>query len=94
MKNKVNYRPANKVRTTKILLIILACIFLLVSIPQIMDGSDLGFTVAGTAIGMFLVAGLLEGFAAIVAAACEYSSEYEQRHTELPEQRIDDSEVQ
>ena len=42
MKTKVNYRPANKVRTTKIVVIVLACLCLLVSIPQIMDGSDLG----------------------------------------------------
>ena len=94
MKNKVNYKPANKVRTTKIVVIVLACLFLLVSIPQIMEGSDLGFTVAGMAIGFFLLSGLLEGFAAIVDAACEYSWEFEQRHAEKPEQRIDDSEVQ
>ena len=94
MKTKVNYRPANKVRTTKIVVIVLACLCLLVSIPQIMDGSDLGFTVAGMAIGFFLLAGLLEGFAAIVEAACEYSWEFEHKYSRSPEPKMDDSEVQ
>ena len=94
MKNKVNYKPANKVRTTKIFVIVLACISLLVSIPQIMEGSDLGYSVAGVAIGFFLLAGILEGFAAIVEAACEYSWEFDHKYSRSAEPKMDDSEVQ
>lgn len=94
MKTKVNYKPANKVRITKMLLIVLAVLFTLVSIPQILEGSDLGFTVLGVAISFLLLAGVLEGFAAVVAAACEYSWEFDHKYSKSPEPTMDDADVQ
>lgn len=94
MKTKVNYKPANKVRVTKILVIILAVLFTLVSIPQIIEGTDLGFTVLGVAISLLLLAGVLEGFAAVVDAACEYSWEFDHKYSKSPEPPMDDADVQ
>ena len=94
MKTKVNYKPAKKVRITKIFVIVLAVLFTLVSIPQIIEGTDLGFTVLGVAIGLLLLAGVLEGFAAVVDAACEYSWEFDHKYAKSPEPPMDDADVQ
>lgn len=94
MEKKVNYKPANKVRTTKVVIIILAILCILASIPMVMDGSDSGFILVGFAIGLLLLAGLIEGFAMIVEAACEYSWEFDQKHSHSDEPRMDDAEVQ
>lgn len=94
MKTKVDYKPANKVRVAKIVIIVLAVLCAIVSVLQLVQGNDLGFTMAGMAIGFFVLSSLIEGFAAIVDAACEYSWEFDKRHEENAEPKMDDSEVQ
>ena len=94
MKNKVNYKPGNKVRITKSITIILAIIFIIVSIPPIIEGQDMGFITLGVAISFLLLAGMLQGFAAIVDAACEYSWEFKHKYSRSPEPRMDDADVQ
>lgn len=94
MKTKVNYKPANKVRITKIFVIVLAVLCILISIPQIIEGTDSGFTVLGVAISLLLLSGVLEGFAAVVDAACEYSWELDHKYSQSPEPPMDDADVQ
>lgn len=94
MENKVNYKPGNKVRITKSITLVLAIICILASIPQIIEGMDLGFTTLGVAIGFLLLSGVLQGFAAVVDAACEYSWEFERKYSKSPEPKMDDADVQ
>lgn len=94
MKNYVDYKPANKVRTTKVFVIIFASISLIASIPMVMSGEGIGFALVGISLMLFLVAGLIEGLAQIVEAACEYSWEFSMKYSRPAEPKIDDSEVQ
>jgi uncharacterized membrane protein HdeD (DUF308 family) len=80
------YRAANKVRTTKTVVIILGVLLLIGAFVMFMESAE-GWTAAIVmGIACFLTGGLLEGFAEIVDAACKYNNE--------PDTRINDSEVQ
>jgi len=85
-KQKDIYRAANRVRTTKTVVIILGVLLLIAAFVMLMESAE-GWT-AAIVMGVccFLAGGLLEGFAEIVDAACKYNN--------MPDNRIDDSEVQ
>lgn len=84
-KQKDIYRAANKVRATKGWTIVIGIILLAVGVFMAVNDNSGGFSLVGVALVLFLLGGLVEGFAEVVEAACKYNN---------PDDRIDDSEVQ
>lgn len=82
MENKVNYKPANRVRTTKTIVIIFGVLVLIGAFVMAMESIDgwTGAIVLG--IACFLLGGLLEGFAEIVDAACNYNWEFDHKYSQ------------
>lgn len=78
------YRSVNKVRATKGWTIIIGIFLLIVGAFIAFKGESVGFTFVGIALILFLIGGLIEGFAEIVKAACKYNN---------PDDLLDDSEV-
>ena len=85
-KQKDIYRAANKVRATKGWTIIIGILLLVIGVFMAIHEEDTGFSFVGIALVLFLIGGLIEGFAEVVEAACRYNN--------VPDFRIDDSEVQ
>lgn len=79
------YRSANKVRSTKGWTIVIGIFLLIVGAFMVINEESTGFSLVGVALVLFLIGGLIEGFAEIVEAACKYNN---------PDDRLDDSEVQ
>lgn len=84
-KQKDIYRAANKVRATKAWTIVIGVILLAVGVFMAVNDNSGGFSLVGVALVLFLLGGLIEGFAEVVEAACKLNN---------PDFRIDDSEVQ
>lgn len=84
-KQKDIYRAANKVRATKGWTIVIGIILLAVGVFMAVNDNSGGFSLVGVALVLFLLGGLIEGFAEVVEAACKFNN---------PDNRLDDSEVQ
>ena len=84
-KQKDIYRAANKVRATKGWTIVIGIILLAVGVFMAVNENNGGLSLVGIALVLFLLGGLIEGFAEVVEAACKFNN---------PDFRIDDSEVQ
>ena len=84
-KQKNIYRAANKVRETKGWTIVIGIILLAVGVFMAVNENNGGLSLVGIALVLFLLGGLIEGFAEVVEAACKFNN---------PDNRLDDSEVQ
>ena len=73
MKNKVNYSPADKVRGSKVCVLILAVLCFGLGIIMIVKEETLGFTLVGVGISCCIAGGILEGLTQITRSSCEQS---------------------
>lgn len=94
MENNVNYKPANRVRITKTIVIIFGVLILIAASVMAVQDLDGWAAVVAMGIGCFLLGGVLEGFAEIVDAACNYNWEFEQKHSQPTCDPINESEIQ
>ena len=94
----MNYKPANKVRTAKILIIIMGVCCIVAATPFLLDGFGIAAALVCSGLFLFVCGGLIEGYAQIVETACELSWEFDQRQEQKKQQeesaKIDDADVQ